>query len=66
MRSRPCVRCGSQPRWEHRFLCETCFKDPQQRHETDEAVARQGLLGARRYLVETFHWIGKWGPRSEV
>lgn len=72
MRERPCVRCGSRPRADDLFVCPVCADDPVKVDEVRQAnEATKGIhdprergLAARRFLVETFRWVGHWSPRG--
>ena len=60
--TRLCVRCGTHPRADEVWVCESCWRDPALRREM--SAARQhdhDGLAQRRWLVAEKGWKGGWG-----
>ena len=48
------------------FVCQKCHEDPVTHQEIEQTRVATDGLDQRHYLVKTFHWVGRWGSRSEV
>lgn len=62
--TRPCVRCGQEPRDGDTFICAGCRHSRRTQSEIRQAQEHSiRLTDQRAWLMTKKHWVGGWSIR---